>query len=281
MIKKIIISLILFTVCGVKLYANVDTLKSKSLLFSIGNFNEDCYLDTLYTEIINKEIALPNLIMWGIQDTTTCDSTYVYNSNNKAYTKFEYDSLSKTKLKVEFFDTNKDGINDFVFCYDNSDSTNQDSLSKWLIFGTNNLSKNSIIDMQIDSLQTDTISFISKDYSYSDSITIFKSYEVYFVDNEILPPVNSKKVKVQEFEDENNFHYSIFPNPNQGKVNINVNITPFNIRVMDLHGKILIKSNNINSKQYILDLVNWDSGAYIIELRAGDFLKTEKIIKIR
>jgi len=80
-------------------------------------------------------------------------------------------------------------------------------------------------------------------------------------------------------EVENNFNVSIYPNPTNDIVNIeipNVN-EPVNINIFDLEGKLIYSLHNVRDKNTVLNLKDFSSGEYIMELKNS---KIQKVIKL-
>ena len=81
--------------------------------------------------------------------------------------------------------------------------------------------------------------------------------------------------------DENNlFGLTIFPNPNNGQLNINFNNEQndaFTVYVTDLSGRIIYTSN-IASSILSIDLGNTANGTYMLHLTNGNSQVTKKIV---
>ena len=64
----------------------------------------------------------------------------------------------------------------------------------------------------------------------------------------------------------NDFNFELFPNPSLGSFNLNFNDSKqHNIKVYDSKGKLIKELNNQFSKS-VLDLNNYSSGSYTIEV---------------
>ncbi len=80
-------------------------------------------------------------------------------------------------------------------------------------------------------------------------------------------------------EDNQAIDYSIFPNPAKDKVQINHSSqTPIEFNLFDTQGKLLIKSS-IKSEGFI-DVKQYESGLYFLQLNFGGNISVERIIKI-
>ncbi len=80
--------------------------------------------------------------------------------------------------------------------------------------------------------------------------------------------------------DENNFNVSVFPNPTQNVVQVNLQnaATIATISVIDMAGKIvLIKENSASQVQF--DLSNYADGVYFIKVQTKDTVNTVRVIK--
>ena len=71
---------------------------------------------------------------------------------------------------------------------------------------------------------------------------------------------------------------SIYPNPTNGLVNVNSDNNIEKIIISNVSGKV-IKEININSNNYIIDLINQTKGVYIISIITNNSVITEQVIK--
>ena len=69
---------------------------------------------------------------------------------------------------------------------------------------------------------------------------------------------------------------TLFPNPTQGNITVQVS-GEFNYELMDLNGKVIFTGKAVN--QQILDLSSVENGVYFVRILAGDLMKTAKIVK--
>ena len=93
----------------------------------------------------------------------------------------------------------------------------------------------------------------------------------------LLDQVEQVVVSVKEIEDDLNF--SIAPNPTSGQVTIRSETELIKeVKVFDLQGKELLRSYP-NDFNVLVDLSKYDSGVYLIQIMAGDKIRTGKIVK--
>ncbi len=80
--------------------------------------------------------------------------------------------------------------------------------------------------------------------------------------------------------DENNFNVSVFPNPTQNVVQVNLQnaTTIATISVIDMAGKTVLIKENIAS-QVQIDLSNYADGVYFIKVQTKDTVNTVRVIK--
>jgi Zn-dependent metalloprotease len=70
---------------------------------------------------------------------------------------------------------------------------------------------------------------------------------------------------------------TVFPNPTTGNITVS-NIRGRNVKIVDLVGNVLFE-NNEKSEQLDLNLTNWATGIYLIELTNGVSIEVLRIIK--
>ena len=72
----------------------------------------------------------------------------------------------------------------------------------------------------------------------------------------------------------------IYPNPSDREINIETLALIQNIRIYDLHGRIVISQNNSDSNMNLkLDVSNLSKGIYLIKLETSEGQFTQKLIK--
>jgi len=75
---------------------------------------------------------------------------------------------------------------------------------------------------------------------------------------------------------------SIYPNPANNKLNVST-ITNFNnasISLYDVTGKLVMKKNNIDGQTQNIDISQYSSGLYFVEInQGGDILRRKVIIE--
>ncbi len=72
---------------------------------------------------------------------------------------------------------------------------------------------------------------------------------------------------------------SIYPNPSKNIFNIDLNsINEFKFEVFDITGKVVIDKNKISNNTYQLDMSQFSSGMYFIDITTNDIEVTKKLI---
>jgi hypothetical protein len=77
------------------------------------------------------------------------------------------------------------------------------------------------------------------------------------------------------FED---VHARIYPSPTQGLVHVELNRMADELKVMDITGKTIIRKTNVGNEDS-LDLSEYQSGIYLIQLKIGKEVRFFKILK--
>src|SRR5690606_26756254 len=93
----------------------------------------------------------------------------------------------------------------------------------------------------------------------------------------LLDEVTQIVLSVKEIDDDLNF--SIAPNPTSGQVLVNSEKEKIKeVKVFDLQGKELFKTypNDFNA---LIDLSKFAEGIYLIQIMAGDKIRTGKIVR--
>ena len=93
----------------------------------------------------------------------------------------------------------------------------------------------------------------------------------------LLDEVEQIVLSVKEIDDDLNF--SIAPNPTSGQVIVTSEKEKIKeVKVFDLQGKELLQSypNDFNAH---IDLSKFESGIYLIQIMAGDKIRTGKIVR--
>ncbi len=91
--------------------------------------------------------------------------------------------------------------------------------------------------------------------------------------------VRENALSVEEFEAGSNF--VVFPNPSTGIFNIKTkSVNSFNINVYDVTGKNILQQNNVktNNNNYALDISEYASGVYFLNISTDTSRITKKII---
>lgn len=260
----------------------LDSLKVGKVKYLISNLNEDCYKDTLYGNIIHSAKILPTLIIWGKRDTNIiCDTSrfYLYDSLNLEFTTIEYDSNNSSIINLSTIDVSGDYIKDLNYSYENIDSNGVTSIKSMLIFGNNSLSKNANIFIASDSLLNDSLNSIIPDYS--NSTVLLRSYgthRIYLIDDNVQFPQPLIQTNLANNVNIGN-EFLVFPNPNKGELNFKVKKPPFKIEIINMSGKIIFSSNEINSSEYRKDISSYTNGLYYIRIFDKNNSRLFKIIK--
>lgn len=280
-IIKIIILLKIVFVSSLIANPIIDSLKDERSIYFSGDFNEDCYEDTLFCKIENGILNFPDLIVWGVQDSSiNCDTNrvYIFDSSIVPYTLI--DSTNYSSLIINFItsDINLDGVFDFLINKHNSDTTNIDSIQTLVIFGNNKLSKDTFL--KIDSLVLDSVDFRFIDIdNYTKSIGNYGKYKFEIVEEIPLLNQSSKESNQNIVQSNVDFYASIFPNPSNGILNVTTTAFPFDIAVVDVNGKVVLSLENISNRRVSLDLTKHPSGTYIIKINKEKIELIQKFIK--
>jgi len=73
--------------------------------------------------------------------------------------------------------------------------------------------------------------------------------------------------------------FNIYPNPTNGKINIDFESNKQRIiRVYNVQGRLITELDSFDIT-YVLDLVKFDTGTYIIKIIEGEFILHSKVIK--
>lgn len=276
--------LILFLALTLKSYSyniDLDSMRNENIVCSIGNFNQDCFQDTLYGKIYNRRKILPELIIWGQQDSIPCDSTFVTDTLNYEYTLFIIDSIEKDRISLIVYDIDRDRNKDFIFNYRVIDTLSTDSIYQLIIISNNNLSRKQIVYINNDSLLATTLSYISKRlYDSTNLVSRYDRYEIYLIEDELdlFPPA---KIINENISEPPHFKALVFPNPNDGLLNIEVTGIPFHLKLFDIEGNLKIELNNIQQLNKSLDISKFVNGTYFLEIRTESYSNIFKIIKVK
>lgn len=274
--------LIIFLIWGnISLLSNIDSLKNEYLLYSIGNYNEDCFPDSLYGEIIDVYKILPKFIIWGDYDSTVvCDSLQIdnYDTLNVIFTTFEYDTNDIDKLTLNTSDFTNDLISDFNFSYNFLDTNNLDSICHLLIIGDNFLSKNDMVYVDQDSLLIDSLSFYMPLFSNGDILTDYGETNLYII-NEFVPPPPALVDNTTDIIDSKMRDILVYPNPSQNQINIKVAEVPYDLEIIDITGNVLNSYLNIDKFHLTLNLSHYSNGSYLLKFKRLNKTNTIKFIK--
>lgn len=81
-------------------------------------------------------------------------------------------------------------------------------------------------------------------------------------------------------EESNQLNFSLYPNPTQSEVTINLGDTQgVNLRILDVVGKVLFNQANLNQSKVIISLEKYSPGVYFIELNVDNKVQTLKLLK--
>jgi hypothetical protein len=78
-------------------------------------------------------------------------------------------------------------------------------------------------------------------------------------------------------------NFGLYPNPSNNKVIINlgediIEKEDVNIRISNVLGEIVYVQNDVNESKLILEVQNWSTGMYLVEVLGGDFRGVKKLI---
>jgi hypothetical protein len=71
---------------------------------------------------------------------------------------------------------------------------------------------------------------------------------------------------------------SVRPNPTKGTLYVESEVVMTNVSVFDIYGRLL-NTTELNASAAEMSLQNLQPGMYILRVRSGKFISTEKIIK--
>ena len=72
--------------------------------------------------------------------------------------------------------------------------------------------------------------------------------------------------------------FSVYPNPSSANVTISSELDSYNLRVMDITGKVMI-NKELNGLENTVDVSTFSNGLYFFEINSGNNTETIKIIK--
>lgn len=78
---------------------------------------------------------------------------------------------------------------------------------------------------------------------------------------------------------ENEIGLTVFPNPVHSQCTVTLNGTANEIRVYDMHGK-LVETYPVESRRSVINMEGWTAGLYLIEVRGEGERMTKKVIKL-
>ncbi|MBP1629590.1 MAG: aggregation factor core protein MAFp3, isoform [Bacteroidetes bacterium] len=131
------------------------------------------------------------------------------------------------------------------------------------------------------SISTDSLSYLLNNL-IEDTTYIYRIYAISDNDTIYGNEISFKTLRNSSFESiENNISFSIYPNPSNGIVNINIEgvYTDAKIIIYDLNARVVMSQNIIsNPKSINLDLNNINKGVYSIRIITPNFISTKKLI---
>jgi len=97
-----------------------------------------------------------------------------------------------------------------------------------------------------------------------------------YVSSGFLPSLNLETLHLVSFPSQ---ELHVFPNPFQNIIQLKTSLEDYQLRVYDVQGKLVFKSENQNTHTYLLDQLT--TGLYILEIQTPnkDVVFKEKIIK--
>jgi len=118
------------------------------------------------------------------------------------------------------------------------------------------------------------------DFSVRISIEVDTSGNLWVTDGQFLHilKINNPPAWLEVLETENLQSFNIYPNPVEDNLNIQCATSIDQIKISDLQGR-LIKTIQLNSENYNLDLANFEAGQYIISIHSGNKIERKNFIK--
>ncbi|MEE9438504.1 MAG: T9SS type A sorting domain-containing protein [Saprospiraceae bacterium] len=94
-------------------------------------------------------------------------------------------------------------------------------------------------------------------------------------------PSTSLDVIVRNSYEEANSDFSIYPNPSEASVKIitNINNEILNIKIFDIHGKIVINSSAVDSSIANVDISFLKQGLYFVSITSRNGTETKRLVK--
>ena len=258
----------------------LDSLKNERVIFMVGNFNDDCYKDTLFSKIQDDNIDFIDLITWGKKDSNiVCDSmkVYGYDSLTVEFTFFDSTMFQNQIMNIVVYDYNEDKNYDLLYNKLNRDTLSSDSIITSIIYGNNSFSKDTLI--KEDSINSTSYDCIDIDLqNQSTLVGNFGSLQFRILDVIDIEEQLEKRVSIKEEIDEE-LKVTVYPNPNGGEFNVLLNRTPFSYEIIDMKGNIIILKRNVKSEINSIDISNLTNGTYYIKIEFENKVSIQKVIK--
>lgn len=80
--------------------------------------------------------------------------------------------------------------------------------------------------------------------------------------------------------EENSFEFNVVPNPANNLISVESDLAIEQIKLIGLDGTVAIKQNTTNLSKVAIDISTLQSGVYFVEVVAGKYSSTKKLIKL-
>jgi hypothetical protein len=226
--------------------------------------NSDNYLVSKNNSIINLTGAAANNTVTGMHITNT---TYAANSmrDGDAFSKQfggasgnDQDWFLLTIKGYTAGNETTDSVNFYLADYRFADNSQDYIVKDW---------------QWVDLTSLGNVDSLSFSLNSSDAGAFGINTPAFFaIDN-----LNDQTVSIKDFENELSF--SIFPNPTEGNLTINLENDVNSIQVIDVTGKIIISEKNISKGYKSMNLTSLNAGVYFIKVTSENDTKVQRLIK--
>ncbi|MDD2636732.1 MAG: S8 family serine peptidase [Bacteroidales bacterium] len=99
--------------------------------------------------------------------------------------------------------------------------------------------------------------------------------------NDTVPPIiQSKSIGAPNVDSDlmaNDFELSVYPNPANYELSINIDVEQFNVKLTNTLGSVVVDTDNVRS----IDLSQLPQGTYVVSVQVGEITKQNKITIVR